>query len=455
MDPINFLNKYLETGVLDLAKEFGEDFGVDIQPKDEVAPFAIHDAGHRQANIPATLYGELLQNVHDKATFGKLYGEGLIHGAPLEYGERAREGFSGSFVNYGRMLDLEAFNKDKEFKITQGTDPVLFEPGKELAYDTRLNRGITAQQKQLTDMLNRAKETFGKGESDVFEEAGNYDPKQGFMPNPSFRNVRNVESDDVNTAKIRGENFADALVKGYKKAVEEKRYIPQYELINNTINAKDLAEAAMKNQLKVDRGFSDEGLFPFKDKIAALSNPPARITTKQEALDPFFDIASEARSARNVSRLANTVRSGFNSARDIASSVPLFDPDFRKATEQGDARKAAAIIAKEYVLGSAIAPVVGVGVGALSQVAPKAASAVMTGLNLSRTANPIAVVSQLGGSSKITPRQEAYEQQLRNTKIQQAEAARQRGGKWKFPTPFGQMTIPELGISESKGLFFR
>ena len=73
--------------------------------------------------------------------------------------------------------------------------------------------------------------------------------------------------------------------------------------------------------------------------------------------------------------------------------------------------------------------------------------------------SPLAAVSMATlapGSSRITtPRQEAYENQLRETKFKQAEAARQRGGKWKFPTPFGQVTIPELGISETKGLFFR
>ena len=36
-----------------------------------------------------------------------------------------------------------------------------------------------------------------------------------------------------------------------------------------------------------------------------------------------------------------------------------------------------------------------------------------------------------------------------------AEAARRRGGRWKFPTPFGTLTVPELGISEAGGLFFR
>jgi len=74
-------------------------------------------------------------------------------------------------------------------------------------------------------------------------------------------------------------------------------------------------------------------------------------------------------------------------------------------------------------------------------------------------ANPaVAAVSMATlapGSSRITPRQEAYENQLRETKFKQAEAARKRGGKFKFPTPFGQVTIPEFGMSESGGLFFR
>ena len=74
-------------------------------------------------------------------------------------------------------------------------------------------------------------------------------------------------------------------------------------------------------------------------------------------------------------------------------------------------------------------------------------------------ANPaVAAVSMATlapGSSRITPRQEAYENQLRETKFKQAETARKRGGKWKFPTPFGQVTIPEFGMSESGGLFFR
>jgi hypothetical protein len=77
---------------------------------------------------------------------------------------------------------------------------------------------------------------------------------------------------------------------------------------------------------------------------------------------------------------------------------------------------------------------------------------------LAAVSSPVAAVSMATlapGSSRITPRQEAYENQLRETKFKQAEAARQRGSKWTFPTPFGKIKIPELGISESGGLFYR
>ena len=92
------------------------------------------------------------------------------------------------------------------------------------------------------------------------------------------------------------------------------------------------------------------------------------------------------------------------------------------------------------------------GVGALNQVAPQAARVMAGGLNVARAANPIAVVSQLGGSSKINP---AADKKASEAQFRKAEAARRRGGKWKFPTPFGNLTIPELGLSEAGGLFFR
>lgn len=177
---------------------------------------------------------------------------------------------------------------------------------------------------------------------------------------------------------------------------------------------------------------------------SALANP-----SLQRAYNKLFAVA------KNRGNLRNIIKGATTAVGDIAGSVPLFDPEFRQAVEKGDVGKAAVQVAKEYGTGLVAAPVIGMGVGALNQVAPRVARVVAGGLGVARAANPIAVASQLGGSSKITPRQEAYENQLRETKFKQAEAARKRGGKWKFPTPFGQLTIPELGLSEAGGLFFR
>ncbi len=443
-----------QKNVLDLAQEFVKGYALDIQPELERGPFAIHDAGHRQANIPATVYGEVLQNVHDRAAFDKLYGANLIQGTPSQYGEGARKGVSSPFVNYGNMPDAEDFYKRKENYISQGVDSKLFEPGNELAFDVDVNKKITAGQKELTNVVNVVQDAFSKGIKGVNERISDYDPEQGFMPDVSLRNMRKVEPEDLNTARVRGETFADNLFKGYQEAVKEKQYIPQRKVIDNMVHAADFADAAMQGKLKIDKGFSDEGIFPFKNKIDALSNPPAAIGRFQLANDAF-KLANDARYARTVNRLANTIGSGFNTTTDIAGSIPLFDPEFRQATEQGDLGKAAKIVAKEYAIGTAAAPIIGMGAGALSRLGPQVGRVVAGGLGVARAANPIAVVSQLGGSSKITPRQEAYENQLRETKFKQAEAARKRGGKFKFPTPFGQVTIPEFGISESGGLFFR
>lgn len=138
---------------------------------------------------------------------------------------------------------------------------------------------------------------------------------------------------------------------------------------------------------------------------------------------------------------------------DVAGSVPLFDPAFRAAVEKGDVKKAAQQLATEYAIGTAAAPVVGAGAGFAQRLAPQTAAAVIPAAATAlRIANPVAVVSQLGGSYKINA---AADKKAAQAQLQRAEAARKRGGKWKFPTPFGTVTIPELGISEAGGLFFR
>jgi hypothetical protein len=117
--------------------------------------------------------------------------------------------------------------------------------------------------------------------------------------------------------------------------------------------------------------------------------------------------------------------------------------------------EAAKRVGAEYATGLIAAPVVGLGMGVLNRVSPKAAALATGALGTARVANPIAVVSQLGGSAKPTPAAAAAEQAAGKAQLLRAEAARRRGGKWKFPTPFGTLRIPEFGISEAGGLFFR
>lgn len=149
----------------------------------------------------------------------------------------------------------------------------------------------------------------------------------------------------------------------------------------------------------------------------------------------------------------NLMSSAAGATLDIAGSVPLFDPAFRSAVEKGDVRKAAQQLATEYAIGTAAAPVVGAGAGLAQRIAPRTAAAVIPAAATAlRIANPVAVVSQIGGSSKINA---AADKKAAQAQLQRAEAARKRGGRWKFPTPLGTLTIPELGISEAGGLFFR
>jgi hypothetical protein len=456
MTPAERLKQTQKTSVKNLAQEFVQPYNLDVQPPLENSPFAFHDAGHRFANIPATIYGELLQNVHDKAAFDKLYGSSAIHGNPLSYGEYPKS--HSRFVNYGNMPDAEQHELFKQDLLQRGVDSSAFEPGGEAAWDTRVNTSITAQQNELSGILATAKNKFNKGEYTFFAGAGNYNPEQGFMPSPDLRNVRNLAPEDINTARVRGEKYADVLLQGYKEAVQKGEYKPQSPSVRGMVNAVDFGEAVMqpKNPLKIPRGWADEGIFPYQDTINALSNPPARIDPRAisvpREIEALTDKANEARRARTVNRLAKTIGTGFNTTTDLTGSVPLFDPAFRQAVEEGNVGKAARQVATEYVAGTLAAPVVGAGMGVLQRVAPQAARVATSALGVARTANPIAVTSQLGGSSRINPQADRAAIQ---SQFQRAEAARKRGGKWKFPTPFGTLRIPELGISEAGGLFFR
>lgn len=143
---------------------------------------------------------------------------------------------------------------------------------------------------------------------------------------------------------------------------------------------------------------------------------------------------------------------GFRAVSDVTGSIPLFDSGFRQAVEQGNVKEAVKRVGTEYITGAVAAPIAGLGLSAINQVSPRAAALVTGALNTGRIASPLAVVSQLGGSSRINKK---FDETAANAQMLRAEAARKRGGKLKFPTPFGQVTIPEFGLSESGGLFFR
>lgn len=456
------------TDVKGLAQEFVEPYGLDAQPPLERSPFAFHDGGHLHGKIPPTTYGELLQNVHDHAAFDKLYGSGAIHSNPSSYGELDKGGIEGprssSFVNYGFMPNKSDFNQDTEKYIKMGADPEWFKPGGESSWDTQLSDRIKGQQGELSRVMEVAEKAFKRGDFTFFQGAGGYQPEQGFMPTPDLRNTRKVAPQDVNTARVRGENFADNLLKGYKEAVKEGRYAPSRVVVDGMIDAADLSDAGMDGEIDVGRGWADEDFFPYKDRMGALSNPPARInpriteisdeSQRLRALGHVSDLAVSARNARALNRVSGAIRTGFGAVAETTGSVPFLDPGFRAAVESGRPEDAAKVLATDLVAGAVAAPVVGAAAGVLERAAPRVAARALPAVAAaSRVGNPVAVVSQLGGDRQLTKAQEVADRQAGEAQQNRARLARQRGGRISFPTPFGKVRLPDFGASESGGLF--
>jgi hypothetical protein len=121
--------------------------------------------------------------------------------------------------------------------------------------------------------------------------------------------------------------------------------------------------------------------------------------------DVLLQAAADAKIAEGYNKalpgIKQAIRTGVGATTDLTGAVPLFDPEFRQAVEQGDVRKAATQAAKEYATGIVAAPVVGAGLGVAQRLAPQTAAAVIPAAATAlRVANPVAVVSQLGGSSQ-------------------------------------------------------
>ena len=120
--------------------------------------------------------------------------------------------------------------------------------------------------------------------------------------------------------------------------------------------------------------------------------------------DVLLQAAADAKIAEGYNKalpgIKQAIRTGVGATADLTGAVPLFDPEFRQAVEQGDVRKAATQAAKEYATGVVTAPVVGAGLGVAQRLAPRTAAAVIPAAATAlRVANPVAVVSQLGGDS--------------------------------------------------------
>jgi len=358
-----------KTSVKDLAGEFVQPYGLVTQPPLESSPFAVHDAAHRYTNIPATIYGELLQNVSDKAAYSKLYGSGALEGNPLGYGEIKRP--SSAFPNWTPMPDPQAKG---------------YQPGGafENEYDLKVNQSITEQQKNLNRVFNIAENKLKKGEITFFDEAGEYDPKQGFMPTPDLRNVRGIASEDVNTARVRGESYADELLKGYKEAVQEGRYQPQFEPARAQTTAANLGEAAMRGDLKINRGWADEGIFPYKDRINVLSNPPARVENPW-----FIDFAEEARRGREVNRFAGSLQTGAARGLGTGLGLSLLSPGTPTALAKGRFSTATQNVARDAAIGAASDVGTRIAGKALERFAPAAASVISPAVaSVARFAGP-------------------------------------------------------------------
>ena len=194
---------------------------------------------------------------------------------------------------------------------------------------------------------------------------------------------------------------------------------------------------------------------PYTEFYKANSSKPSALETAPAPDFTSFQKTVGTRNyliGKNILEGRGNLGVGFRAVNDITGAIPLFDPKFKQAVEQGNVKEAVKRAGTEYVTGAVTAPIAGLGLSALNQISPRAAALATGVLNTGRIASPLAVVSQLGGSSRINKK---FDDAAANAQMLQAEAARKRGGKWKFPTPFGQVTIPEFGISESGGLHFR
>jgi hypothetical protein len=462
-----------------------------------------HDAAHQWANINPTPRGELQQGIVDMAGTSVLADQINAIGFPNQV-IKPPFGSNKTHVELADIAIKQAIQEGNSFtkRSLFGIAPSL---GKSFTTFNDPGRFIfpSVSESEVSELKKRGQEFYSKvGEAyqKQIEEKNISPPIKGEISNMDFSPSPGIKSSIKTTsvAKNIHENPNIIKISGGYDSPGKFSYGPIEQRFNSpleiTVDQPDWAYAGKEflnkyifptiqketpgskkeniNQRTLERSLTAQKYGGFlidnqqsepdqlKQFQVQASELPYRPTTDVEFSASEMLIRPRAKTAydalfavaKNRGNLRNIIKGAATSATDIAGSVPLFDPTFRQAVEQGDIGKVARQLGTEYAIGTAAAPVVGMGVGALNQVAPQAARIVAGGLNAARTVNPIAVVSQLGGSSKINKK---ADEQAAKSQLLRAEAARRRGSKWKFPTPFGTLQIPELGLSEAGGLFFR
>ena len=472
----------------------------------------IHDAAHQWSNIAPTARGELQQNILDLAGTHELYkrtdARGFVNSVPFGVGGITAEDFDEDTL--GDMVDnLVSASR----RIDDPISGSPFQAGLPVNSPARLQVPPIGQQ-EAKELMRRGKRFYGEVGKEFNAKVGfpavrSADPDrvastQSFKPAPGLE----VELPVNAQAQWIHEHGDDIQIKGGYDTPGGLPYGPMESRLNRPLQytvdegllmreaaksfrgeltkamheiqsrlPKASPKALQEQEMWVRRAKSSRYGLP--DPVATVSEekPGTRFASHDRAIaDAIGDGANAETSAlgyvmrdsrdpatlhvaaraRDLTKVKNAVRIGSVTAADVAGSVPLFDPGFRQAVERGDAGEAVKRIGVEYATGAAAAPVVGTATGILQRVAPGIAARALPAIAaVSRVANPVAVVSQLGGDAKQDARKQIADRAAAQQQLLRAEAARRRGGRWSFPTPFGKVTLPELGISEAGGLFFR
>jgi hypothetical protein len=462
---------------------------------------AVHDAFHEYANVSNTLRGEELVTIGESAANTPLQRFGLTGLTQQNHDLMARLGkwFNGeeeiasfsenSAISKARMQDGPPGRRSLSRTLTQqrgaGRGSSLFRDRN--AVTSFLSPPI--QKWEASEMINRGREYYDqihsnwKGFVDEAESASPEENSRRFIQGKTRAGTSPALEASIRGGYAGGNRLPFGDIRQFMNAPLAP--VVNYEDWNKSIERQTMKRAkdSIQRNPEFFQGESPEDvqwgvrnhldgrlrnmhqggprgamdLIPGRTEL--FLNPPNLGSNAVErgipARDQFTDgvdtLLTAARDAKDSRLVRSAIRTGFNATADIAGSVPLLDPEFRQAVERGRPGTAAGIVARDYAIGTAAAPVVGAGAGVLQRVAPRAAARVLPAVaGATRVGNPVAVVSQLGGDSRQSQAQVVADRQRAEAQLNAAHQARARGGRWRI----GSLRLPELGISETGGLLF-